>query len=487
MKELHEKCGVFGVFGEGMDVSRLTFYGLFALQHRGQESSGIAAADGTKVMCFKNSGLVTHAYSEEDIKSLTGFAAIGHNRYSTSQGTGLRHAQPFVVRMDGEPEKSEEGKAWEGDLALAHNGNLPSVTALVKFLASRGVQAEGQSDSRLMTLAIAEYMKQGQSLPDAVKSAYPLFTGAFCLVIMDKDTLVAVRDQYGVRPFALGRLNGGHVFASETCAFHTVGAEFVRDVQPGEMIVASKKGLESVQIVPPIPRLDIFEFVYFARPDSELLGRSVYEVRRECGRRLAKECPVNADVVVPVPDSAVPVAIGYSAASGLPLEMALVKNRYIHRTFIQPEQHSRDLGVKLKLTPLPQILKGKRVVLIDDSIVRGTTARPMIQSIFEAGATEVHFLVSSPPVKFPDFYGIDTPRQESLIGAVKTVEEIRALMGATSLYYLSLNGLIESIGVSPELLNTSCFTGDYPIDLLERASEVRTPLVPAEKPLARLF
>ncbi len=487
MTELREKCGIFGIFGEGLDVSRLAFYGLFALQHRGQESSGIAVANGAKVRCFKNSGLVTHAYSEEDVKKLTGFAAIGHNRYSTSQGTGLRHAQPFVLSVPAANPSKLDTKNWEGDLALAHNGNLPSTLALEEFLSAHGVDPKNQSDSRLMTMAVAYYMEQGQDLATAVQSAYPLFTGAFSLVLLTKDALVAVRDQYGIRPLAIGKLNGGHVFASETCAFNTIGAKFEREVQPGEMVVVTKGGMRSIQLAPPIPRLDIFEFVYFARPDSELLGRSVYEVRRECGRRLAKENKISADMVVPVPETAVPVATGYAEQSGIPFEMALIKNRYIHRTFIQPDQHSRDLGVRLKLTPLPGVLRGKRVVLIDDSIVRGTTSRQLVKAIFEAGASEVHFVVSSPPVKFPDFYGIDTPKQETLIAAKKTNEEIREYLGATSLHYLSLDGLLESIGVPPEELNTSCFTGEYPIDLGERALEVRAPLVPPERPAARLF
>ena len=359
MNEVNEKCGVFGIFGKGLDVSRLAFYGLFALQHRGQESSGIATADGREIRSHKSMGLVNQAYSEEVIEKLTGHIAIGHNRYSTHLGTGLTHAQPRVIGQK---------------LALAHNGNLPSVTVLLNFLQDNKVAIEGLNDSELMAEAVAYYMREGQNMPQAVKSAYPLFTGAFSLVIMSQNELVAVRDECGIRPLAMGKLNGGYVFASETCAFHTIGAEFLREVNPGEMVVVSDSGVVSEQIVPANPKLDIFEFVYFARPDSELMGKSVYEVRRRCGVRLAEERKINADIVVPVPETAIPVAVGYAAASGIPLEMALVKNRYIHRTFIQPEQHSRDLGVKLKLTPLPGVLRGKRVIVIDDSIVRGTTS-----------------------------------------------------------------------------------------------------------------
>ena len=468
MNEVNEKCGVFGIFGKGLDVSRLAFYGLFALQHRGQESSGIATADGREIRSHKSMGLVNQAYSEEVIEKLTGHIAIGHNRYSTHLGTGLTHAQPRVIGQK---------------LALAHNGNLPSVTVLLNFLQDNKVAIEGLNDSELMAEAVAYYMREGQNMPQAVKSAYPLFTGAFSLVIMSQNELVAVRDECGIRPLAMGKLNGGYVFASETCAFHTIGAEFLREVNPGEMVVVSDSGVVSEQIVPANPKLDIFEFVYFARPDSELMGKSVYEVRRRCGVRLAEERKINADIVVPVPETAIPVAVGYAAASGIPLEMALVKNRYIHRTFIQPEQHSRDLGVNLKLTPLPGVLRGKRVIVIDDSIVRGTTSCQLVQALYGAGASEVHFVVSSPPGRIPDFYGIDTPKQEALIAAMKTTEEIRDFFKATSLQYLSLKGLLDAVGLPPELLNTSCFTGDYPLDLRERFSEIHAPRVPLTEPL----
>lgn len=474
MQNLGEKCGVFGIYGKGLDVSRLTFYGLFALQHRGQESSGIATADGNHIDCYKNMGLVTHVYNEETIANLKGHIAIGHNRYSTSEGSHIKHAQPVTTKS--------------GNLALAHNGNLPSVKALKNFLEAKDISTDDCSDSELMTKAVDYYLQHGHTIKEAVLKAYPLFTGAFCLTLMTKDTLVAVRDTCGIRPLCMGRLNGdGVVFASESCAFHTVGAEFEREVSPGEMVVVTEKGVESVQIEPSKTKVDIFEFVYFARPDSNILGKSVYEVRRNCGIQLAKEFPVKADIVVPVPETAYPVASGYSSASGIPMEMALVKNRYIHRTFIQPEQHSRDLGVKLKLTPLTEVLKGKRVVIMDDSIVRGTTSRQLVKMLFEAGCKEVHMLISSPPVKYPDFYGIDTPKQEKLIASRKTVEEIRQFLGATSLYFLSLKGLIDSIGLSEDLFCTSCFTGKYPIDLGERKADVKEPHYHESKAKGSLF
>ncbi len=467
---LNEKCGVFAIYGKGMDVSRLSFYGLFALQHRGQESSGIASSDGKSIMCYKNTGLVTHVYSESDIHRLSGHLAIGHNRYSTSKSTGLAHAQPVLISHDGET-----------ILALAHNGNLPSTTALENFLKSKDIPVADMSDSELMAHAIGYFLLNGCTLKEAITTAYPLFTGAFALTIMTADTVAAVRDSYGMRPLAMGKLNGGFVFASETCAFATIGADFIRELEPGEMVLVTEDSVESVQIQPGTHKLDIFEFVYFARPDSDLMGQSVYDVRRNFGIQLAKETNIVADIVVPVPETAIPVALGYSQATSMPMEMALVKNRYIHRTFIEPDPHSRDLGVKLKLTPLPNVLKNKRVVLVDDSIVRGTTSGQIVRSILDAGAREVHFLVSSPPIKFPDFYGIDTPKQSNLIAATKNNEEIREYIGAESLHYLSLNGMLTATGVAQDKFSTHCFTGDYPIDLRERTKEVSAPSSPPEK------
>jgi len=457
-ERLGEKCAVFGVYGKGLDVARLSFFGLFALQHRGQESSGIATADGTKIMCHKGMGLVSQVYAEDDIKKLTGHLSVAHNRYSTFGGTSLEHAHPILVN--------------NGEIALVHNGNLPSTTLLEEFLGGKGIDHTGMNDSRMMAEAIGVLVKEGKSLEDAVVEAYPHFTGAFCTLVMDKDTLIAFRDERGIRPLEMARLNGGHVFSSETCALTTVGAEYVRNVKPGEMVVVDEKGLRSKQIVPGDLKLDIFEFVYFARPDSELLQQSVYEVRKNFGTQLAKEYPIEADVVIPVPETAVPAAIGYSQATGIPLEMGLTKNRYIHRTFIAPEQHIREQGVKAKLTPLPRVIAGKRVVVMDDSIVRGTTSRQIVAMLFEAGAKEVHFLVSSPPVKFPDFYGIDTPKQDILIAATKSVEEIQKFLGATSLRYLSYEGMIAATGRPESDFSTSCFTGVYPIDIRERAKEV---------------
>ncbi len=460
MDGIGEKCAVFGVYGKGMDVARLSFFGLFALQHRGQESSGIAVSNGTRIVSHRDMGLVAHVFSEETIASLTGHIAIGHNRYSTSQGSTAEHAQPLVL---------------ENILAFAHNGNLPSTTALAEFLQEKGIDPNGYSDSCLMAKAILWHIKQGMTLGKAVETSYPLFTGAFSIVAMTKDELVASRDAYGIRPLSLGRQNGGYVVSSETCAFNTINATFERDIAPGEMVVINERGVTSLQVATPNLKLDIFEFVYFARHDSHLLGRSVYEVRKELGRQLAKECPISADVVIGVPETSLPAALGYSQESGIPYEMGLNKNRYIQRTFIQPDQKLRDKSVKMKLSPIPEVLAGKRVVMIDDSIVRGTTSKRIIELLFEAGAKEVHFLVSSPPIQFPDFYGIDTPEQDSLFAYNKTVKEMNQYLGATSLHFLSLPGLLGSTGLPQDSFNTSCFTGEYPIDLKERAGEFNHP------------
>jgi amidophosphoribosyltransferase len=357
-------------------------------------------------------------------------------------------------------------------IAFAHNGNLPSVAALQAFLRSKGRAVDDDvSDSKLMVEAIGVYVEEGMTLPDAIQHAYPLFTGAFSAVAMSKDVLVAFRDACGIRPLSLAKLNGGYVVASETCAFHTIGATYIRDVEPGEMVVISQDGLKSIRIAPARPAFDIFEFIYFSRSDSELVGRSVYEVRKSFGRNLAREFPLALDVVIPVPETAVPIALGYAAESGVPFEMGLAKNRYIHRTFIQPEQRLREQGVKLKLAPIRETIAGKRVAVIDDSIVRGTTSRQIVQLMWEAGATEVHFLVSSPPIKYPDFYGIDISKQSELLAATKSVEEMRDYLGATSLGFLSLDGVIHAIGLPKDQLCTSCFTGEYPIDIKERRSE----------------
>ncbi len=459
MRSIGEKCAVFGIYGKGLDVSRLAFFGLYALQHRGQESSGIASTDGKEIFCHKHAGLVAQVFNEEIIKSLPGYIAVGHNRYSTSSGDSIDHIHPIEV-----PDKS---------ITLVHNGNLPSTTLLTDFLKKRNIVLSDVSDSMIITKVLDVLIKEGKGIEEAVEEIFPLMTGSFSLLIMTKDKLIALRDSFGIRPLSIAKLNGGYVFASETCAFHPIGASYMREVNPGEMVVVDEHGLKIKQIAKGTQKLDIFEFVYFSRPDSMLLGKSVYEVRKNFGIQLAKEYKIDADVVIPVPETAIPVAVGYANASGIPFEMGLIKSRYIHRTFIEPEQHIRDQGVKLKLAPLKEVIENKRVVVIDDSIVRGTTSRQIVKILFEAGAKEVHFLVSSPPVKFPDFYGIDLPKQSDLLAATKSIEQINAYLGSTSLKYLSYEGMIKSTGLDESMFCTACFNGKYPIDLKERKKEVK--------------
>ncbi len=458
-QELKEKCGIVGVYGHDLPVSKLCFFSLFALQHRGQEASGITTSDGNKLYTHKGVGLVAQVYNEKDIEGLAGHIGIGHNRYSTSAGGALEHAQPVVNE--------------ETSFALAHNGNLPSVKALEEFLKSKNALKQDRSDSELIADAVAYYLAGGATLPEAVEKVFPLLTGAFALVMMTRDTLVAVRDQYGMRPLCLGSIGGGFAVTSETCALKTIGASFIQEILPGEMLVINEDGCKCMNLAEATPKHDIFEYVYFARPDSVQNGKLIYNVRKNFGHTLAKENKdLKVDIVVPVPDTAMPVAIGFSQTSGIPMEFGLVKNRYVHRTFIEPTQESRRHSVALKLVPLPEVLNGKRVAVLDDSIVRGHTSRKLVESLFNNGAKEVHLLISSPPVRFPDFYGIDTPKQDELLAANKTVEEMREWLGATSLKFLSLEGLIESIGIPGDNLCTSFFTGIYPIDLKERKSEI---------------
>jgi len=447
--DIGEKCAVFGVYGKGIDVSRLTFFGLYALQHRGQESSGIATGDGETVHCHKGMGLVANVFNEENVGALAGHIAVGHNRYSTSGNSDIENAQPAIVEDVG--------------IALAHNGNLPETKKLETFLDEHAIPHTHLNDSRKILHAIATRVRGGDSLEEAVQKTYPLMTGVFSLLVMDKDTLIAVRDSNGIRPLSIGAIKDGVVFASETCAFGPTEAAYVRDVRPGEMVVVDAKGMRSVQIEEGSERLDLFEFVYFARPDSTLMGKSVYGVRKNFGIELAREFLVSADVVIPVPETSIPVAIGYARETGIPYEVGLTKNRYIHRTFIQPAQKTREQNVKMKLTPIPEVIRGKHVVLIDDSIVRGTTSRAIIAMMYGVGAREITFLISSPPVKYPDFYGIDIQKQEHLLAAHKSVEEMRAYLGVDRLYFLSLDGAIRATGLPKERFCTSCFTGEYPV------------------------
>jgi amidophosphoribosyltransferase len=459
-RELNEKCAVFGIFEPGTEVARTVYYGLYALQHRGQESSGIVSSDGKNFYRHANQGLVAHVYNDDDLECLHGCLAIGHNRYSTSGASVADHAQPILVP--------------EAGVAFAHNGNLPSTTQLEAFLDSHGIEHAECNDSEMMAEALSYYVANGADLAAAVERCYEYFTGAFACVAMSRDQVVAFRDPCGIRPLSIGRTEQGWVVASETCAFDTVGAAFQRDVRPGEMVVMDKLGLRSRQLVEPKLKLDIFELVYFARPDSIMNGRRVGEVRRSFGARLAAEHPVEADVVIPMPDSAIPAALGYAHALGIPFDHGLIKNRYIHRTFIRPTERLRQQDLGLKLNPVPEALMGKRVVVVDDSIVRGSTTRKVVRMLYGAGARSVTVLISSPPVKYPDFYGIDTPKQHDLIAAQKSLAGIKEEIGADYLGYLSFDGMLNATGMPSNSFSTSCFSGVYPISILERAKEVIT-------------
>lgn len=454
---LSEKCGVFGIYSPHSDAAHIIHPALWALQHRGQESSGIAVSNGKKITCHKGMGLVAHVYDEKTLKKLKGFIGIGHNRYATSKASENKHSQPIVK---------------DNFLALAHNGNLPSTKALEKFLKKNRIQTTGLNDSELMYKAISFFLAKGASIEDATRKCFSLFTGVFSLLLMTKDKLVAVRDECGIRPLSLGKYNGGFCFSSETCALDTIQAEFIRDVAPGEMIVIDNEGLHSEQLYETNQKLDIFEFVYFARPDSILLGKRVNQVRKNLGKQLAKENNIQADVVIPVPDSAIPAALGFSQESGIPFDHGLIKNRYIHRTFIQPSQKTRENSVALKLNPIREVLEGKSIVVIDDSIVRGTTSKKLISILRKGGAREIHLFISSPPIKFPDFYGINTPNQQDLIASFMTLSEITSYIGADSVKFLSFEGMVKATGLPETVFSTSIFTGIYPIDILERTKEV---------------
>lgn len=462
---LGEKCGIFGVYGKDFQAARLVHPGLWALQHRGQESSGIASSNGKKIYLHKGMGLVSHVFGEDDLKKLKGYLAIGHNRYGTSGDSTLEHAQPIL-------EKVRTNKT----IVVAHNGNLPVTEKLKQFLTSKKISVTGLNDSEMITKSIGVYVRKGFSLEQAIKKAYPLFTGVFCLLVMDEKKIIAVRDSFGIRPLCIGKLNGGFIVASETCALDIIGAKFLRAVKPGEMIIIDDKGLKSIQIEKGQEKLDVFEFVYFARPDSNLLGKSVDAVRQNLGVELAREVKIDADVVIPVPDSAIPAALGFSRESKIPFYLGLIKNRYIHRTFISPEEHTRHKMVQQKLNPMAHIIEGKKVIVIDDSIVRGTTTKEIVKMLKNAGAKEVHLLISSPPVKFPDFYGINTPKQKDLIASTKSIKDIGKELAVDSIHYLSFKGLIKAVGLPEDLLCSSCFTGVYPVDIGVRAKEVNFDL-----------
>ncbi len=453
MDSLHEACGVFGVYAQAEDVARLTFFGLYALQHRGQESAGIAATDGATLHLHKKMGLVSQVFQEEDLAHLRGFAAIGHTRYSTTGSSRLENAQPFLIEDGG-----------NGPIALGHNGNIINAELLRTELEAEGRQFATSTDSEVIAQLVAN--APGRDWGERMSYVMRRAQGAFCLAILTPDGVLAARDPLGFRPLSLASIDGGFCFASETCAFDHLGARFIRDVEPGETVFIDAEGIHSFkQKDRGREAFCVFEYIYFARPDSYLRGERVYPVRMALGAQLAKEQPADADVVIGVPDSATTAALGFARQSGIPFAEALVKNRYVGRTFIMPDQRIREQGVRLKYNPLREMLEGQRVVVVDDTIVRSTTTRHVVRMLREAGAREVHMRVTAPPITHPCFFGIDMGRRWELIAAHETVEEIRRDIGADSLGYLSRDGLVEALGQPSHSFCMACFTGSYPMEV----------------------
>jgi amidophosphoribosyltransferase len=452
-------CGVFGIRSTQRDVARVAYFGLFALQHRGQESAGIAVSDSGRLTVLRDMGLVSQVFDEQNLSGLRGDTAIGHTRYSTTGSTQWANAQPLL----------HHGRART--VALGHNGNLTNASALRAHLAATGVTLSSTSDSELIAALVAS---DPAPLEDAVAGAMRRLEGAYSIVALSEGALLAFRDPFGFRPLVLGLLDGEWVIASETCALDLVGATFEREVAPGELILVDENGLRSVQAVQPAEHgaLCIFEFFYLARPDTRLEGVEVHAARVRMGQRLAAEAPVDADLVLPIPESGTPAAVGFSRATGIPFSEGLIKNRYVARTFIQPDQALRRLGARLKYHPVAEVA-GKRVVAVDDSIVRGNTTRQIVQMLFDSGAAEVHLRISSPPVIGQCFYGIDLADPEEMIASSKTIDEVREYLGATSLAYLSLEGLEESTRRPPSQLCRACLTRDYPTDVPADAKKLK--------------
>jgi len=446
--KFHEECGVFGIFNHP-DAANLTYLGLYALQHRGQESAGIVSSDGKRLFGEKSMGLVADIFTEDRIKKLPGSMAIGHNRYSTTGDSIAINIQPILVNFA------------LGGLALAHNGNLVNAGILKDELEAYGSIFQSTMDSEVIIHLIAQ--SRMATLHERIIDALSHVQGAYSLLIITEEELIAVRDPNGFRPLSLAALDGAYVVASETCAFDLIEAAYIRDIAPGEMVVINSKGIHSsFPFKPAEPSHCIFEFIYFARPDSMVFGQNVYTIRKNFGRQLARETGIEADVVIPVPDSGVPAALGYSEESGIPFDTGLIRNHYVGRTFIEPRQNIRHFGVKIKLNPVKDAIRGKRVVVVDDSIVRGTTSKKIIKMIRNAGAKEIHMRISSPPTSYPCFYGIDTPTRQELISATHSIEEIRKYITADTIGYISMDGIEK---VVPQRMNycSACFDGEYPV------------------------
>jgi len=446
-RQLNEKCAVVGIFNHP-EASKLAYFSLHSLQHRGQEACGISSADGKKVHTIKDRGLVSQVFNDQKLTTLSGTSAIGHNRYSTAGDDSILDAQPVFARYD------------LGEMAIVHNGNLTNAQEVRDGLIKKGAIFQTFMDTENLIHLIAK--SEEDKLLDRIVDAVKKIQGAYSLVFLSRTKMFAMRDPHGLRPLSIGKVGDGYIVASETCAFDLVGAEYIRDVKPGELIVFEKgKELKSVQVYEPTPKHCIFEYVYFARPDSDVFGKNVYQMRKNMGAELAKIDPVEADMVVPVPDGGVPAALGYAQESGIPYEMGIMRNHYIGRTFIEPTQEMRDLKVKMKLSPITSLIKGKKLIVIDDSIVRGTTSKRIVKMLKEAGAAEVHMRISSPPTTDPCYYGIDTPDKENLLAANMSNEEMCEFMGADSLAYLTHDALLKSVQSENDEYCTACFTGEY--------------------------
>ncbi|MGK7875580.1 MAG: amidophosphoribosyltransferase [Xenococcaceae cyanobacterium] len=463
-----EACGVFGIYAPEENVAKSTYFGLYALQHRGQESAGIATFEGQKVHFHKDMGLVSQVFKEEILNQLPGNLAVGHTRYSTTGSSLVVNAQPAVI------------ETRLGPLALAHNGNLVNTSELRQELEKRNCNFNTTTDSEMIALAIAQEVNSGKDWLEAAISAFQLYSGAYSLTIGTPVGLMGVRDPNGIRPLVIGTLEGNpnrYVLASETCGLDIIGAQYLRDVEPGELVWITEAGMASFHWArKPERKLCVFEMIYFARPDSIMQDETLYSYRLRLGHQLAKESYVEADIVIGVPDSGVPAAIGFSQQSGIPYGEGLIKNRYVGRTFIQPTQHMRESGIRMKLNPLKDVLAEKRIIIVDDSIVRGTTSCKIVKALRDAGATEVHMRISSPPVTHPCFYGIDTDSQEQLIAATKSVEEIATQIGVDSLAYLSWEGMLQATGEDPNSFCSACFTGDYPVPIPDKVKRSKLML-----------
>lgn len=456
---LKEECGVLGLFTPHDEAARLAFFALFALQHRGQESAGIAVSDGETVHMEKGMGLVSQVFNEETLARMPGHIAIGHTRYSTSGASVLRNAQPIYCQ------------SLVGEIAVAHNGNLINAGEIREQLLADGIELETTADSEVIARLIVLHLDQGPE--HAVATVMRLLKGAYSVTVLTPDRIMGFRDPNGIRPLSAGTLGDGYMIASESCAFNPIGGQVTHELGPGEMVIIDAQGMRFAQGAPPVrPAMCLFEFIYFARPDSRMYGELLYSVRGRMGENLAEEHAVDADVVIPVPDSGIPAALGYSRKSGIPFCEGMTKSRYIHRTFIQPDQRMRELGVRMKLTPLVDHIAGKRVILVDDSIVRATTTKQIVRMLFEAGAKEVHVRITAPPIKHPCFYGIDMASKGELAAAIMTIDEICTHIGASSLGYLSIPGAVRAAGRDENHFCLACFSGEYPIPVPEQITKL---------------